>query len=91
MSVPDETAAEAKKSRHFRPRQKPMDRSHAERQGRITHLALAALGGPAQAMNFLNSHHEALGGRPLELATNSAEGFLAVQTVIQDSAAAGSP
>ena len=86
MSVPEETAEGAKKSRQFRPRQKPMDRSHAERQGRITHLALAGLGDAARAMAFLNSHHAALGGRPLELATNSAEGFSAVQAAIMDSA-----
>lgn len=68
---------------HFRrgfdgPRLSPAE---ADRQGRISRLALAALG-QANAIAFLNAHHDALGGRPLDLAVRSAEGFAAVERAL---------
>ncbi len=53
----------------------------AEREGRIVRIAFARLGTEA-ARVFLNTPHEALGGRPLDLATSSAEGAAAVEQAI---------
>jgi hypothetical protein len=52
-----------------------------ERQSKITMLAFHALGSQA-AIAFLNSHSDALGGRPLDLAVASAGGFEAVSRQI---------
>jgi hypothetical protein len=46
---------------------------HAKRQGEITNLAFLLLG-RERAIAFLNAEHAQLGGRPLALATASAEG-----------------
>lgn len=53
----------------------------AEREGRIVRIAFARLGTEA-ARVFLNTPHEALGGRPLDLATSSGEGAAAVEQAI---------
>ncbi|WP_093020363.1 hypothetical protein [Sphingobium sp. YR768] len=53
----------------------------AQRQGRITLSAWDALGREA-ALQFLNSHDDALDGRPLDVATASADGFEAIQLAI---------
>jgi hypothetical protein len=57
----------------------PVDQ--AQRQGRITFLALNALGRDG-ALLFLNSHDGALGGRPLDLATATVKGFDAIACAI---------
>ena len=49
----------------------------AERQGRVTRLAIEALGASA-AILFLNSQHDGMADRPLPLATASEEGLQAV-------------
>jgi hypothetical protein len=62
-----------------------------DRQGRITHLAFSLLG-REPALSFLNSHHEQLGAKPLDLAGDSATGFSTVQGEVQRLAAlAGKP
>lgn len=53
----------------------------AERQSRVALLAWDRLGGDA-AIKFLNSHDEALGGRPIDLAVASAAGCEAVERAI---------
>lgn len=54
----------------------------AERQGRASKLAIESLAGP-EAIAFLNTHDEALGGRPLDLAVASAEGLARVEDVLR--------
>lgn len=49
------------------------------RQGLITHLAFALLGGRDPALAFLNSFHSRLGARPLDLAGDSLGGFSSVR------------
>lgn len=56
-----------------RARQHPLPEDHAARQGRVSHAAFVALG-REQALAFLNSHNEKLGGQPLAIATASASG-----------------
>ena len=51
----------------------------AERQGRVTRLAIEALGASA-AILFLNSEHDGLADRPLPLATASED---CLQTVLR--------
>jgi len=53
-----------------------------ERQGRISRLAFEALGEPAEAITFLNTHHATLGGRPIDLAIASPEGLLDVERAL---------
>lgn len=53
----------------------------AERQGRVSKCAIEALAG-ADAIAFLNSHDEDLGGRPLDVAVASDEGLARVEQAI---------
>lgn len=53
-----------------------------ERQGRISRLAFEMLRQPAAAITFLNTHHTALGGRPIDLAIASPEGLLDVERAL---------
>lgn len=54
----------------------------AARQGRVSRLALDALGANDAVIAFLNAHDEVLGGRPIDLAVNSAEGLAAVERAL---------
>ncbi|QCB54549.1 hypothetical protein E5675_08940 [Sphingopyxis sp. PAMC25046] len=47
----------------------------ARRQGDISQLAFLLLGGRDAAIAFLNAENDELGGRPLAVATASAEGY----------------
>lgn len=58
------------------------------RQGRVAQVAWGALGGRDAVMAFLNTHDDALGGRPLDLAVASDEGLLAVERVLAERRAA---
>ena len=58
----------------------------ADRQGRITNLALKVLGS-ANAIAFLNTQDDALGGQPLQIALKSVEGFAAVELALTARAA----
>lgn len=55
-----------------------------QRQGRIVRSAQAALGSVEAVRTFLNTHHNALAGRPLDLAVASEAGLAAVEAVIAD-------
>ncbi|MDZ7894787.1 MAG: antitoxin Xre/MbcA/ParS toxin-binding domain-containing protein [Sphingobium sp.] len=50
----------------------------AARQGQVSRTAFLVLG-KDEAIRFLNSHDEALGGRPLDLATQSPDGLQTVE------------
>lgn len=52
------------------------------REGRIVRIAFARLGTEAARL-FLNTPNDALGGRPLELATASRDGAEAVERAIE--------
>lgn len=54
----------------------------AARQGRATKLAWERMPQPGSAVQFLNAHHQGLGGRPIDLAVQSAEGLRAVEEAI---------
>lgn len=62
----------------------------ADRQGRISRSALAALP-PAEAIAFLNAHDEALGGVRLDIAVKSAEGFASVERALMEQGAGSQP
>ncbi|WP_375402600.1 antitoxin Xre/MbcA/ParS toxin-binding domain-containing protein [uncultured Sphingomonas sp.] len=59
----------------------------ASRQGQVARVAWAALGDREAVMAFLNTHDDALGARPLDLAVASAEGLVAVEQAIAARAA----
>lgn len=69
----------------WRPRRADSPRlspEHAKRQSLITHLAFTTLGGREEAMAFLNSSDADLAARPLDLAMESAAGYIAVRDAI---------
>jgi uncharacterized protein (DUF2384 family) len=64
---------------HFRRSDRPkLTPDAAGRQGRVTKLALEALG-KDEAIAYLNLDSAKLGGRPLDLATGSADGLKQVE------------
>ncbi len=66
-----------------------LDPASAARQSRIALFAWDKLGGKDGASAFLNSHDDALGGRPLDLAVASDAGLAAVEQAITARAASG--
>lgn len=60
----------------------------AKRQGEITQLAFAALGGRDGALAFLNQLDAKLAGRPIDLAIADAEGFARVRRALEERSAA---
>jgi uncharacterized protein (DUF2384 family) len=76
-----EEPAAASPSGHWKRRRSnsvPIPRDQAARQGAISQLAFLLLG-RERAIEFLNTDHPTLGGRPLALATESDEGRAAVE------------
>lgn len=59
-----------------------LTRDEGQRQSRIVRAAQAALGSVEAVRGFLNSHHAALDGRPLDLAVASEGGLVAVEAAI---------
>jgi len=55
----------------------------ARRKGNISQLAFLLLGGRDPAASFLNAENDELGGRPLAVATASAEGYARVATAVR--------
>ncbi|MET0362240.1 MAG: hypothetical protein ABW048_10885 [Sphingobium sp.] len=71
-------------NRHFASRSTvKLSKEEAERQGRITNLALKTLGAPA-AIAFLNDTHDTLSAQPLATAVASEEGLQTVARLIAD-------
>lgn len=66
--------------------EKPLDGEETRRRGLVVRLASDLHPSSAEALAFLNTHHDGLGGRPLDIATESEEGFAAVEKVLQDHA-----
>jgi hypothetical protein len=79
--------------RPFRKAAAKLPREEGERQGRIVRSAQVALGTTEAVRGFLNSHHDGLGGRPLDIATASDAGLAAVEAAMaevgRDGAAVG--
>ena len=80
--APTPASAKSHSSRVFRPKCTPLPHDEARRQGNISSLAYLTMGGRDPAMAFLNAENSALGGRPLALATASAEGYARVAAAI---------
>lgn len=80
MTTADDETPEIKPKRtHFRRSDRPkLSPDAAGRQGQVTKLALQALG-KEEAIAYLNLASDELGGRPLDLATASAEGLRKVE------------
>ncbi|MEG8037928.1 hypothetical protein QP166_00675 [Sphingomonas sp. LR60] len=68
-------------TRTFRAARVRYDPDRAERQSRVTRLAIERMGASA-ALPFLNADHEGLGATPLHLAGDSAEACARVEAVI---------
>jgi len=74
-----------------KPVRRPFRKSHPKnlmpadavaRQGQIARIAWEKMREPGEAIAWLNAHDDALGGRPIDLATASIEGFAAVEAAI---------
>lgn len=61
----------------------PLAHDDARRQGDISQLAFLTMGGRDPAVAFLNAENPELGGRPLTVATASAEGYTKVAAAIR--------
>jgi uncharacterized protein (DUF2384 family) len=59
-----------------------LSREESVRQGKVVRSAQAALGSVEAVRAFLNNHHEALGGRPIDIALASDAGLVAVEAAI---------
>ena len=59
-----------------------LSRDERSRQGQVVKAAHTALDGIDAVRGFLNSHHEGLRGRPLDLAVASDAGLAAVEIAI---------
>ena len=79
--------AKTRSRQFFRKQRSPLPRDEARRQGDISQLAFLSMGGRDPAIAFLNADNAELGGRPLALATASAEGFARVAEAIRARAA----
>lgn len=64
--------------------ERPLDADETRRRGLAVRLASTAHPTAQEAMSFLNTHHEGLGGRPLDIATGSDAGLAAVQATLKD-------
>lgn len=86
MSVEQDADGPVAKPR-FR-RSRPMAKmppENAKRQGAIAALAFTSFGDRDRALDFLNSHHHAIDARPLDVASDSAEGYELVSKLIAGS------
>lgn len=81
--APAASPAKARSNSFFRQRRTPLAPDDARRQGDISQLAFLTMGGRDPAIAFLNAENAELGGRPLALATASAEGYEQVATAIR--------
>ena len=63
----------------------------AQRQGHVARDAWTALGSREAVMTFLNVHHHALDGRPLDLAIDSDAGLARVRGVLATHSVSPSP
>ena len=79
----DAPPAKTRPNSFFRKQRTPRPRDDARRQGDISQLAFLTMGGRDAAIAFLNTENAELGGRPLALATASAEGYEQVATAIR--------
>jgi hypothetical protein len=59
-----------------------LSRDAGARQGRAVRAAQAALGDIEAVRAFLNSHHDGLAGRPIDLAVASDDGLARVEAAI---------
>lgn len=75
--------AKTRSNSFFRKNRTPLAPDDARRQGDISQLAFLTMGGRDPAIAFLNAENPALGGRPLAIATASAEGYEQVATAIR--------
>lgn len=61
---------------------KRVDKDVAQRQGSLSSLAFLTLGRDG-ALDFLNSDHRELGGRPIDVGSHSAEGAAKVRDILR--------
>lgn len=85
MSEQPKAGGPAPQMRFTRSRQRHgpiLSRDEQVRQGRVVNAARIALVSTDAVKAFLNTHHDGLNGRPIDLATRSSEGLVAVEAVI---------
>jgi hypothetical protein len=78
----EEQPQQPRATRTFRAARVRYDPDSAERQSRVTRLAIERLGASA-ALPFLNADHDELGATPLHLAGESVEAAARVEAMIR--------
>lgn len=63
--------------------EKPLDNGETRRRGLVVRIASTRHPTSEAALAFLNTHHDGLGGRPLDIATASDEGLVAVEAALE--------
>ena len=81
--VTEKPARPQRVAHHFTRQRVRLAPDQARRQGDISQLAFLELGGRDPAIAFLNGDCASLGGRPLDIAIASAEGYERVAQVIR--------
>lgn len=66
--------------------ERPLDGDETRRRGLAVRLASVTHQNSADAIAFLNQHHDVLGGRPLDIATASDAGLTAVEAALKQRA-----
>lgn len=79
----ERAAIKRRSNRFLRKSRVPLARGDACRQGDISQFPCLLMGGRDPAVAFLNAENEKLGGRPLALATASAEGYEQVAAALR--------
>lgn len=90
IESPKETPRRRAMGMHKRANTPRLSSDQARRQGEITTIALKALGS-VSAIAFLNTAHQGLGGRPLDVAIESGDGFERVVRAVAQAADEAQP
>jgi hypothetical protein len=81
--APEEAAERPSYKRFRRPfNAVRLDPAAAVRQGKLASLSYEKFRDFAKAKEFMNTHDETLGGRPIDLAVSSDEGLAAVEAFL---------
>lgn len=86
MDLNDQQTATKPKRREWKRPQPRMEPEMAIRQGAAAAHAWSKFENRDEAVAFLNTHHDGLGGRPIDIAIESVDGLAAVERAIESSA-----
>jgi len=84
MSPPEAPTPHSRRNaRNWSRRASPLLAQSMKREGLLVSLVYAQFGDREKSIQFLNSHNDGLGAKPLNLAAESAAGYEAVRTEVR--------